>query len=627
MHNGLPDLAIDDPTIPTPADWARWWDQDGECFIDEAEYQAFVSSIEDTALERLLCDATLPADESDLSLVLSFCLLLDRRIVMRKLGSYSKVEFESLDLDGIDLQSVEATEVFVEQFVRRRLGQIKKFEMTQCTFGPGTFSVLCACLNLCTALETVSFCQCEFGDGGAEDLSYALGGSLKTMTRCYLTDTPLGDEGAGKLAIQLQKMPLLRVLYVGGCAIGEAGALTLAKALGPRDQLAKLDLYDNPLGDVGSAAILNALKDKPFLSSLSMSNCGLGTKSLQPLMGLLASKVRLTKLALNDLVRLGPLDSSFGKALKRQEHLKLLAVPDCNLSDGSVATLIEAIESLTGLSGLNLGGQHFSARNANALARWLEHSKLELLDLSACGFEDQTSELLMRALMKNTGLVVLHFEKNVMGPKACAAAARLLKVNKTLKSLSLRRCEIDDQAFAELCFGLSGKTELDKLDVTHNPFGAPGLAALQKALSSNAGIRSLSIGANHLSGAVVRSCFAEVMEKNGSLTFLDLATLLAPQKQDWSQIEHRLKINSRLKDTRTHAYLLKLAKNFAAVTIGLNDLGHWIWKLLRDATGLDGGFVGLRTALRLSEVSRTVRFGLQRVAARDAARLARANRI
>ena len=92
------------------------------------------------------------------------------------------------------------------------------------------------------------------GNEGARRLAGVLG-QCSSLTDLNLGGNGIGEEGAGRLAGVLGQCSSLTVLNLGGNDIGAEGAGRLAGVLGLCSSLAELDLRYNSIGDDGIAML------------------------------------------------------------------------------------------------------------------------------------------------------------------------------------------------------------------------------------------------------------------------------------------------------------------------------------------------------------------------------------
>jgi Ran GTPase-activating protein (RanGAP) involved in mRNA processing and transport len=120
------------------------------------------------------------------------------------------------------------------------------------------------------------------------------------------------------------------------------------------------------------------------------------------------------------------------------------------------------------------------------------------------------------------------------------ALGEMLKGNKTLRALDLRRNNIGPTGAAGLALGLRKNTALQKLDLSHNEIQGIGFMTIKDALLENRSLESLGINQVGVKLDTLQS-LREVFDKNRSLCDLSFSTQ-RPRSRELRELE-------RAKDT------------------------------------------------------------------------------
>jgi Ran GTPase-activating protein (RanGAP) involved in mRNA processing and transport len=189
----------------------------------------------------------------------------------------------------------------------------------------------------------------------------------------------------------------------------------------------------------------------------------------------------------------------------------------CQLSDQSIAKIVNVLHHLPKLECLDLVGNHCCQLGIQALANLLLQSSatLQRLDLS---FQLGAMVIfpLAHALADNTSLTVLRLPGNGLDDKAMSCLARV--------------------ALA------STNTSLQHLDLSANDIGNEGLEVLGKALCKNHCLQSLNLKYNPISNLSVAK---QWLVQNDSLESLEHSCCKTKQLQQWISYLCRLNQGGR----------------------------------------------------------------------------------
>ena len=128
--------------------------------------------------------------------------------------------------------------------------------------------------------------------------------------------------------------------------------------------------------------------------------------------------------------------------------------------------------------------------------------------------------------MKSLVNLNLDYNSN-LGSAGMAAIAKGLCSNTTLKRLSLRYCQLDEEAGDSLCKMLSSpKIAINVLDLTGNRLSGKGLGDMCPGLSVNSTIQKLYLSDNNIMSSEVDvqgiKQFSNVIKEHKSLTEVNL---------------------------------------------------------------------------------------------------------
>jgi Ran GTPase-activating protein (RanGAP) involved in mRNA processing and transport len=140
----------------------------------------------------------------------------------------------------------------------------------------------------------------------------------------------------------------------------------------------------------------------------------------------------------------------------------------------------------------DLSGKPQSDQDAERIAGLLgKTSCLTTLKLSRCSLTSTGFATICAALQENTTLEVLDLSANDC-EDASRAIAAMLRANRTLKTLDLDNCWLNEENIAEIGEALDGNQALTDLNLLYNiPQNVHALAAI---LKRNTALTSLTIG-------------------------------------------------------------------------------------------------------------------------------------
>ncbi|XP_003340325.2 leucine-rich repeat-containing protein 45 [Monodelphis domestica] len=178
-----------------------------------------------------------------------------------------------------------------------------------------------------------------------------------------------------------------------------------------------------------------------------------------------------------------------------------------------------------GKSKLDLASQSLSVDTCGALGKLL-HNDIVFsgIILSDCMLSEEGSKLLIQGLCSNTTVKYLNFKGNNLRAMGAEVLGKLLRQNKTLKSLVLEwnNLGIWEESFSLFCEGLGANTTLLQLDLRNNQVNHKGAEELAMALKKNSTLQELDLRWNNiglLGGRAIMNC----LPNNKTLRKLELA--------------------------------------------------------------------------------------------------------
>ncbi|CBJ30587.1 Hypothetical leucine rich repeat protein [Ectocarpus siliculosus] len=190
----------------------------------------------------------------------------------------------------------------------------------------------------------------------------------------------------------------------------------------------------------------------------------LGPKDLEDVL----TSVRRTKRKLNKLSVMfnGTGGQGIGNFIAKDTSVREVTVLCEDLSDDSIQSLAEALETNKTVEKLLLGGKELQEGAAAALESVLKSpfSALQQLTLFNCGFRDVGAELLASGLARNNTLQRLDLKNNAVGARGSAALADALRGNFVVRELMLGTNCVGSSGAGALAGALSENTALVYLE-------------------------------------------------------------------------------------------------------------------------------------------------------------------
>jgi hypothetical protein len=250
--------------------------------------------------------------------------------------------------------------------------------------------------------------------------------------------------------------------------------------------------------------------------------------------------------------------------------LKYIDLTHCKLTDGGVAALVDALTigassspAIIRVTTLKLGGNKIGPLSVTALAKHLEHPDtcLQQLDLSSsqmpvsydsynsCSSSASSSSvpcsihefvIVPTRVTHSSSVTTSHrggsMHRVVEPPKfgLCnvAALAKAISTNATLRTLNLARNALHQQDALDLAQALahSSQTSLHELNLSFNHISDTGIEGFAALLPSMQGLRRLALNPNPMTAARAGQAVLQGLQSNYRLEYLDsLLSLQSPK--------------------------------------------------------------------------------------------------
>ncbi|XP_050837460.1 leucine-rich repeat-containing protein 45 isoform X3 [Serinus canaria] len=174
---------------------------------------------------------------------------------------------------------------------------------------------------------------------------------------------------------------------------------------------------------------------------------------------------------------------------------------------------------------LDLAAQSLSLPTCSALGRLLPGAApFAALALGDCGLSEEGVRLLLNGLCTNTTVKSLDLKGNNLRTMGAEALGKLLRQNKSIRSLTLEWNSLGmwAEGFSFFCQGLRANNFLQRLDLRNNQINHQGAGELAMALTQNTSLQELDLRWNNiglLGGRALLNC----LHSNKTLKRLELA--------------------------------------------------------------------------------------------------------
>ena len=136
-----------------------------------------------------------------------------------------------------------------------------------------------------------------------------------------------------------------------------------------------------------------------------------------------------------------------GESLKVASWLEELIVRDCGIGEEGIASLFNGLTENTTLVTLDASFNSFGDTGAIVVARLINHTSIQVLDISSCSVGEKGIEAVASALTANTTLKKLNlYSPDVLSEHSVIELANMLITNSTLKELDVN-CNFHSSSF------------------------------------------------------------------------------------------------------------------------------------------------------------------------------------
>ncbi|XP_064423500.1 leucine-rich repeat-containing protein 45 [Latimeria chalumnae] len=227
----------------------------------------------------------------------------------------------------------------------------------------------------------------------------------------------------------------------------------------------------------------------------------------------------------------------------------------------SVLSQLHNMRDAAGRTRLDLATQSLTVDTCAALGKALQNDVLltEVV-LSDCMLPEDGVKVLLLGLCSNTTAKLLDLKGNNMKAAGAEALGKLLRHNKSLRSLTLEWNGLGmwEEGFSILCDGLAANNFLKHLDLRNNQINHQGAGELAMALKHNSTLEELDLRWNNI-GLLGGRVLLNSLQQNRTLVRLELAGNNIPSDVLTAVdqvIDHNLDRQSTQRENRSRTHIL-----------------------------------------------------------------------
>ena len=321
----------------------------------------------------------------------------------------------------------------------------------------------------------------------------------------HLGGNPIGDVGAGYLGETLKRNRTLHHLKFMATSLEPQGFQAIFLGMAQCPQLLSFDggsvQADGrmSIGEVGTRALGRMLEKHPNLYRLRLNKVGLSNKAFGIFARGLAASPSLGVIDITGNILHPRHVAMLAKALPQISCLEELILVDTGLTNSSILLLEPALRQCAELKVLDLKRNRIRLSGLTLLSDCvstmygLQSLVLDdnLLGSSPLlGWDEMFREDLNRQKDTAKRLKECHLANTIV-------SSRMLNSSSSLRSLSIKRCQLGDASIEDLCDALNDG-QIQTLDLANNNLSNQGAIAVSKLVGSSPSLTTLNLSSNRV---------------------------------------------------------------------------------------------------------------------------------
>jgi Ran GTPase-activating protein (RanGAP) involved in mRNA processing and transport len=367
-------------------------------------------------------------------------------------------------------------------------------------------------------MRSIFRAKCEdFGNRESEKMfrRFSRHQSRKQLLKTFeMESSSLGPRAAAAVSSIISYHPECRVLRLSGNSFGDSGASSIATLLLQSRKLISLEIASCGISDSGARCIFEALQRNKTLVGLhagsgsGVSRNALGPASVEALCATLRQNRVLSELNLSMTEITAESIEMIAAGLALNQALQILTLSHNNIQSRGTASLLNALLT-SRVAELHLASNHLKDDVGPHFASFLAESRrLMHLDLSGNSLTQRFAQTIAIPLStSDRHLASLNLSRNPLGNRGIAAIGPAMATNRSLMRLNVAACKFQPAGFAEFCHSLQKNATLQALILEHNALRDEGAAALADVVSEHPTLKELNVELCEIADAGAKALF------------------------------------------------------------------------------------------------------------------------
>ena len=288
-----------------------------------------------------------------------------------------------------------------------------------------------------------------------------------------------------------------------------------------KNSLKHLDLSFNVITDKSAKSVADVIHNNPDLEHLNLSNCKLQEKGLTLILRAAknASHLKYINLEANRVndVLTGEISSLFSN----NKSLSYVSLCKCMKQEAGFLNIADSLVN-TNLIHLEISFNIITNSTATILACSISfhQSKLKHLNISNCDWQENSFQIILKAIMIVNSLRTINVGGCEMGDEEIKYLATSITANNALEQLMLTKCAIRSRGLVSVFEALKKLCTLNHLDLSYNQIDKEIMYLLAEVVSHNQ-IEHLNL--SHCSLEANCSVVLTAIADSFKLQYLDLS--------------------------------------------------------------------------------------------------------
>jgi hypothetical protein len=317
-----------------------------------------------------------------------------------------------------------------------------------------------------------------------DSLAYSLKYKTKELENLYFNsniennDTPL----MRVIMTILFHIPSLKSISITNSTLNENHIVHIAKLIEYSKNLKTINLSNNSIEDGCVRSICENLKHNKAIVSLNLSNNKLSQNNGFYIADMLMKNNTIDSLYLSgNQINDSGLSTLLTVITNHNHNIRVIDISNNQLNIDDYLPIVDLLVKNVNLFSLNISGNEIFSKSTNMIGHALKSSCLNVLYMNDMKIDEQSFPLLINNL-NDSKITVLHVDNNMIGD-VVVIFGTILRMNNTLKTLSLRNCSVTSFALMCLCKAFEINYTLEEIRLEENVFDDSSLFMLAKSVA------------------------------------------------------------------------------------------------------------------------------------------------